>query len=43
LFDTKASPRNLYINFMRTVITLAGPILANPNDNTSKFYNTDDR
>jgi hypothetical protein len=43
LFDTKVSPRNLFTNFMRSVITLAGPIQANPDDHTSKFLNMQDR
>jgi hypothetical protein len=39
LFDTKVSSRNLYVNYMRTVMSLAGPILANPNDPNSKYSN----
>lgn len=43
LFDIKVTARNLFINYMRTVITLAGPILANPDDQGSKYANTQDR
>jgi len=43
LFDTKVSSRSLFTNYMRSVITLAGPILADPDDPDSKYTNSQDR